>query len=85
MSDALLPSRESWHVTDLTIPGWEYFCFRRVYSAWPGKLHAAPEGFSADQERKIPGNPEIPEVFPSWIVQLISDIPESRLIKILTN
>jgi hypothetical protein len=33
------------------LPGREYFCFR--------------VDFSADQERKIPGNPELPEVFPA--------------------
>jgi hypothetical protein len=32
-------------------------------------------GFFPDQERKIPGNPEIPEVFPGQEVSNISDIP----------
>ncbi len=32
-------------------------------------------GFFPDQERNIPGNPEIPEVFPDQEVSNISDIP----------
>jgi hypothetical protein len=43
-------SRESWDVadSDKNLPGQEYFCLK---------------DFFPDQERKIPENPEFPEVF----------------------
>jgi hypothetical protein len=57
-------SRESWGVPDRTLPVREYFFLGKVYSSWPGILLLLV-GLFPDQERELPGNPEIPEVHPA--------------------
>ncbi len=66
------------------LPGQEYFCFRRVYSTLPGIIlflagsGSVLGGFFPYQERKIPRNPETPEIFLPR-KSLISDILDSIL------
>ncbi len=64
----MIPSRESWDVIMLLI---------KLFLNWNT---SALGGTFPGQKRKIPGNPEIPDVFPAR-KSLIGDISDSQLRK----